>query len=85
MTAGHRRHLDSLAPEAAGRTVLMRTAAWKARSMNRQELPFETWVTRLASDVPEAERPRLDVSNDIPDPIGGPLRIPPSAMRSPPS
>ena len=32
------------------------------------------WAARLAADVPVAERPRIDPSNDIADPIGGPMR-----------
>jgi hypothetical protein len=42
--------------------------------MRGGELPFTQWVERLTADVPVAERPRLDLTNDIPDPIGGPLR-----------
>jgi protein-tyrosine phosphatase len=74
MTAEHRRQIEALSATAASRTVLLRAAAWKAQLMRGGELPFTQWVERLTADVPVAERPRLDLTNDIPDPIGGPLR-----------
>ena len=74
MTAAHRRHVEAMLPAAGARTVSLRSAAWKAQIMGRHPMPFEQWVARLSADVPVAERPRIDVSNDIPDPIGGPLR-----------
>jgi protein-tyrosine phosphatase len=74
MTAEHRRQVEALWPAAASRTVLLRTAVWKAQLMRGGEQPFDQWVERLTADVPVAERPKLDLTNDIPDPIGGPLR-----------
>jgi protein-tyrosine phosphatase len=74
MTAEHRRAIDAISPAAASRTVLLRVAAWKAQLMRGREVPFEQWVDRLSADVPAAERPKVDLTNDIPDPIGGPLR-----------
>jgi protein-tyrosine phosphatase len=74
MTADHRRQVEALRPAAVSRTVLLRTAAWKAQLVRGREQSFDEWVERLTADVPIAERPRLDLANDLPDPIGGPLR-----------
>ena len=74
MTAAHRREIAARLPDVDARTSPLRAAAWKARLMAGRPVPFATWVARLAADVPEAERPRTDHSNDIPDPMGGSLR-----------
>jgi protein-tyrosine phosphatase len=74
MTTEHRNAIETTSPEAARHTVTLRAAAWKAQLMRGRPMPFDEWAARLAADVPVAERPKLDPSNDIPDPIGGPMR-----------
>jgi protein-tyrosine phosphatase len=74
MTREHARVLRTLDPAAADRTVPLRVAAWKARAVAREPLPLAEWASRLAADVPEAERPRSSRADDVPDPIGRPLR-----------
>jgi protein-tyrosine phosphatase len=74
MTAEQRRQLEALSPDGAARAAPLRSATWKAQILRGRRLPFGEWAARLAADVPVAERPRVDPSNDIADPIGGPLR-----------
>jgi protein-tyrosine phosphatase len=74
LTRRHAEQLEELDAEAVERTVPLKAAAWKARAIASNDLPFHEWVQRLAADVPAAERPRSRRADDIPDPIGRPLR-----------
>jgi len=73
MTRAHLRQVVDLAPGAEARTAPLRAAAWKAGTLAGSSAGFADWVRRLAADVPEAERASAG-SDDIPDPIGRPLR-----------
>jgi protein-tyrosine-phosphatase len=74
MASEHRRATEAMVPDSVARTALLRVAAWRAQLGQGRALTFEKWVARLAADAPELERPKSDYTNDIPDPIGGPLR-----------
>ena len=74
MTGEHTAQLYRLDPTTEGRTATLRSAAWRAGLLPRDQLPFADWVARLAADVPRAERAQHDTAYDIADPIGGPLR-----------
>jgi len=74
MSAGHDAEVATLDPAATARTVRLRRAAWKAQVLRRQALPFAEWVAVLTAEVPPAERAGVDASDDIDDPIGGPMR-----------
>lgn len=73
MTRAHSRQVLAIDANAAGRTVPLRAAAWKAGTLAGFSSSFPEWVRRLTADVPEAERANAG-SDDIPDPIGRPLR-----------
>jgi len=73
MTRSHARQVCSIDPEAAGRVVTLRAAAWKARTLASRRMPFADWVESLTADVAEAQRSSSS-SHDIADPIGRPLR-----------
>ena len=74
MTAEHAAAVLELDPSAGDRTVTLRAAAWKSKMLRGGPFEFAEWVRRLTADVPVAERPRTDPTNDLPDPVGGPWR-----------
>ncbi len=74
MTGEQSDEVRALDPSAAGRTVTLRAAAWRARVVAGQPAPFADWVSRLVSDETLIDGVRPDPVHDIPDPTGGPLR-----------
>lgn len=74
MSAEHDAHVGAVAPQLDGRVVRLRRAAWRSQVVREPELGFTEWVERLSHAGPMAERPRQDRSDDIADPVGGPMR-----------
>ena len=63
MTGEQTAQLHRLDPTTEGRTATLRSAAWRAGLLPRDQLPFADWVARLAADVPRAERAQYDTSS----------------------
>lgn len=74
MTGDQTEQLGVLDPESRARSTTLRAAAFKARLVAGQRVPFDQWVRRLVADVPPAERAQVDAAYDIGDPMGGRLR-----------
>jgi protein-tyrosine phosphatase len=74
MTRRQVREVIDIDPAAAALTVPLRRAVWKSRSISRGTQPFTAWAAGLVADVPESEWPRSSHADDVPDPIGRPIR-----------
>ncbi|MBA3309260.1 MAG: hypothetical protein M3501_11515 [Actinomycetota bacterium] len=71
MTGEHVAEVVALDPDAAKRTATLRAAALRASSRRGERPSFDEWAQMLAWTPATAGSDR---SNDIYDPIGGPMR-----------
>jgi protein-tyrosine phosphatase len=72
MTGEHAAVVGAVDPEAARRTVTLRTAAWRAQVLGGRPTAFAEWVAALTVDGMGGTR--VDPAADVTDPTGGTLR-----------